>query len=208
MNFHASGLVVLCCSSHRAKTLPSPTPRLSLWLALLQDPAPVGAIGLNVVTPCWPCDPVQDRMRLRAQDARAAPGTGRVSPHRGIDQLSAKGPPSCLQAPLGLDKASPQGVSSWPQQSTPLVAAKLRLLFQIASWSSSRCPTPHGPPGLAMRCPGLFFQQAWAGWKMTSEGGVARRPGGAQRVSWGARLGVCWVGGLLPSTVPRTPRIP
>ena len=31
------------------------------------------------------------------------------------------------------------------------------------------CPPPTGPPGLATRCPGLFFQQAWAEWKMTSE---------------------------------------
>lgn len=37
---------------------------------------------------------------------------------------------------------------------------------------------------------------------MTSEGGVTR-PEGAQRVSWQTGLGVCWVEGLLPSTVPR-----
>lgn len=30
-----------------------------------------------------------------------------------------------------------------------------------------------------MRCPGLFFQQAWAEWKMTSEGGVAEEAWGS-----------------------------
>lgn len=130
---------------------------------------------------------------VRAQDVSAAPGTGGVLPHIGISHLSTKRPPSHLQAPLGLDDILEERPAG-PNSPLPQWLLSCTSCFKLLPGPVSLPSLAHTPPltGLAMGCPGLFFQQAWAGWKMTSEGGAARE-------AWGSSEGILGeqAGGLL-----------
>lgn len=123
---------------------------------------------------------------MRAQDARLLLGLAGCHPHGYWMSTYPKAPLMLAGVPW-----PEQGLSSRDTQQAPTVHSSggCQVAPPVLNWSGSCCPSPHGLPGLAMRCPGLFFQQAWAGWKMTSEGGVTGRLGGVHRVSWGAGLG-------------------
>ena len=73
----------------------------------------------------------------------------------------------------------------WPQQPLPWRAAPPGLNCCLVGFPL----LPGGPPGLAVRCPGLFFQRVWAERKMTSEGGDAGEAYRAPRAPWGLGWG-------------------